>query len=510
MTGFFVALVTLTCILCTNFDRPWTGHHDFNGAVWSQSAHNALRAGLWVTRGASTGFYFGPLPIPPNGYYMHHPPALPLTVTGAFLLFGEHEWVARAVPIVSSVASAVFLWLLLRSCVGIRAATLGVAVFALLPMELYFGRMVNHEACALLWMLAAFWALRRWQETGRMSWKLTALAFFLLGMETALPVYLLVMVAAALLWMSGDRSECQLAWLLVALAVLAGLLFLAHARLVRADAWADGWVAITRRRSMTGRLQFTWQQWFQSERNILAEYFSLPAWMLATGGAVVMTRNRVRKEQWRWLVVAAASIFFMDTLYVVAFPNASIVHDYAAFYFVAPLAMMGGVALDALLGSNLVRTNRCARAAATGFAILVLVLMGRHAFTKVRDLHRIQYCLVCDRFIEPPNLIPSLGQAMRGFFPEQTLVLCNILPDRPRALLPPQLQYYSERELLNPGTTYAQWQQPIAQHEPFVGGVIWEGETGAADLLAALPEGKRCRVQFGTFQFCLWKLKDNG
>jgi hypothetical protein len=164
---FAVVLVWLAAVLTANITRPWIGTLDYNGAVWSQSAHNILRAGLSETLGASSGFYSGPLPIPAWGYYLHHPPLLHLVITVLFAIFGEHEWVARSLPIGCSLTSAVLLWLLVRSCAGTRTATLSAAVFACLPMELRYGQMVNFEPCVLMLILGALLCPRYWDLSGK-------------------------------------------------------------------------------------------------------------------------------------------------------------------------------------------------------------------------------------------------------------------------------------------------------------------------------------------------------
>ncbi|HWM25410.1 MAG TPA: hypothetical protein VNP98_11335 [Chthoniobacterales bacterium] len=67
MALFVAILISLALALSAEINRPWIKGVDFNGAVWSQAAHNILRAGLIETSGASSGFYFGPLPIPACG-----------------------------------------------------------------------------------------------------------------------------------------------------------------------------------------------------------------------------------------------------------------------------------------------------------------------------------------------------------------------------------------------------------------------------------------------------------
>jgi LmbE family N-acetylglucosaminyl deacetylase len=104
---FAAVFIWLATALSANITRPWINALDYNGAVWSQSAHNILRAGLAETLGASSGFYFGPLPIPAWGYYLHHPPLLHLVITALFAVLGEHEWVARLLPIGCSLTSVI-------------------------------------------------------------------------------------------------------------------------------------------------------------------------------------------------------------------------------------------------------------------------------------------------------------------------------------------------------------------------------------------------------------------
>jgi hypothetical protein len=65
-----VVLAWLGWVLSRDVQDPWIRVVDFNGAVWSQAAHNILRAGLIATWGQSSAFYFGPLPIPSWGYYL--------------------------------------------------------------------------------------------------------------------------------------------------------------------------------------------------------------------------------------------------------------------------------------------------------------------------------------------------------------------------------------------------------------------------------------------------------
>ena len=51
MLGLLVAFSVLGWGLLRDVAAPWTDNIDANGACWSQSAHNTLRAGLKATLG---------------------------------------------------------------------------------------------------------------------------------------------------------------------------------------------------------------------------------------------------------------------------------------------------------------------------------------------------------------------------------------------------------------------------------------------------------------------------
>ncbi|MFQ5429729.1 MAG: ArnT family glycosyltransferase [Phycisphaerae bacterium] len=142
--------------------EPWVGMHDWNGAFFSQLARNLLRYPLSLHHGMPVVAVGATVP-PPEEYsiYATHPPGLVWLVAAAFKFFGESESVARLVPIAASLGSLVLLVSLVERAVGRPAALLCGLIYALMPMSVYFGRMVNHEAVCLFSMLAgaATWAV---------------------------------------------------------------------------------------------------------------------------------------------------------------------------------------------------------------------------------------------------------------------------------------------------------------------------------------------------------------
>lgn len=498
---FAAILIWLGLVLSWEIRRPWIDGVDFNGAVWSQAAHNILRAGLTETAGASSGFYFGPLPIPAWGYYLHHPPLLHLAITGLFAILGEHEWVARLVPVGCSLASAVFLWLLVRSCVGARSATLAAAVFASLPMQLTYGSMVNFEPCVLMLVLGAFLCLRWHHVSGEMKWKYAALGFLIVGLWVDWAMYLFVIALCACWLLRSNGGDRRFAGIIFLTTVLSGALFLLRIRLLRPDAWQSLSDAFMVRLGTGKGGYFTQEQWVTRMGETLVTYFLPAGLILGAVGAVILWKARSR-EGFQWLGRACLSILVMDALFVGLFQNVSYIHQYSAFYLLAPLAIAAGVALDRVISVLQAATTPRLFHRAAEVAVCLMVIAIAVAGLRRAEALSGQFRILDYHTNEPPGLIPELGNAIRATFPAGTQILCNFLPD-----YSPQLPYYAKRDILNNLSEYRFWDPYVNDPSRRIGGVVWvSSDPASQNIVAKLPaSGTKQFLTVGNQTFCLWK-----
>jgi 4-amino-4-deoxy-L-arabinose transferase-like glycosyltransferase len=497
---FAIILFWLAVVLSWEIRRPWIDGVDFNGAVWSQAAHNILRAGFAETAGASSGFYFGPLPIPPWGYYLHHPPLLHLAITALFAILGEHEWVARLVPVSCSLAGTVFLWLLVRSCVGSRIATLSAAVFASLPMQLRYGSMVNFEPCVMMLVLGALLLMRWHHVSGKPKWRYGALAFIVVGLWVDWAMYLFV-VTLCLCWLlrrnGGDR---RFAGIIFLSALISGALYLLRIRLLRPDAWESLLHAFMVRIGTGKGGYFTQAQWLARMGEMLLTHFLPIALILGAIGVVLLWRSR-SDAGFQWLGRACVSVLLMDLLFVGLFQNVSYIHQYSAYYFLAPLAISVGVALDRLIVVlHKVITFPVLRAAPELAVCVILIAMAASGVQRTQALSG-QFRILDYHSHEPPSLIPELGEAIRENFSPETSVLCNFLPD-----YGPHLAYYAQRDLINNLSEYRFWDPYVNDRARNIGGVVWLSPNPSShEIVAKLPNGPKQFLTVGSHTFCLWK-----
>ena len=499
---FAIVLIWLATVLSANIKRPWINALDYNGAVWSQSAHNILRAGLAQTLGASSGFYFGPLPIPAWGYYLHHPPLLHLAITGLFALFGEHEWVARLLPIVCSLTTLVLLWLLVRSCAGSRTATLSAAVFACLPMELRYGQMVNFEPCILMLIMSALLCLRYWDLSGKAVWQHCALGLILVGLWVDWAMYIFV-ISLCMCWLCRLHNGRRFVRILLIAVSFSAAAYLIRIRLLRPDAWQNLAHAFFVRLGASGSNRFTEFQWLTRAFGSLMAHFLPLGWILTMAGSVISLQARCRDEGLFWLFRACVCIFVMDALFTGVFQNDSYIHQYISFYFVAPVSIMAGMALDRLITFFKI-TLKTPKLAFVGelTACLLLLAMGTRGMLQTKELQR-QFHILDYKTPEPTSLIPELGSAIREDFSPRARILCNFLPE-----YGPQFAYYAQREILNNLSGYQSWQRYLSESSVPIGGVVWMGPNSSHDLIAKLPPGSKRFLRLGDLSFCLWKRKE--
>lgn len=123
------------------------------GAFFSIIARNYLAYGYGTTGLVPIVTAEGP-PSPAE-IYAHHPPLVPLLVSASFATFGEHEWAARLVPLVSSLVALALLTYLATRFHGRRVGLLTLAVATTLPLDAHLAAQVDVQGSVLLAVVLA-------------------------------------------------------------------------------------------------------------------------------------------------------------------------------------------------------------------------------------------------------------------------------------------------------------------------------------------------------------------
>ena len=501
------AIGFLAASLFRTINLPWVEEDNFYGALYSQAAHNNLRAGLLATGGVPATLYFGPLPIPPDSYYVHHPILMPLMVTGSLAIFGEKEWAAKLVPIFCSLASGLLLWFLVGDTIGQRAAAFVVAFFATLPMELHYGDMVDFEPCLLFWMLAALVCLRLWEKRRTQRCAVLTALCCLGAVWTDWPGYLFVLSLGVSFLVRKNERRPVFALGLLGLSVISGIVFLLAVRHANPEAWRDLWTAITMRfgsgiaagssaAEITGS-HFTFAEWLRRIFQGLSQDYLSPAWLLVLAGAIYLVRN-LKSSGFRWIGWAALQMALAGIPYMLLLRNWSFIHDYASFIAIGSIAVLGGLGIEA--GLVWLERRQPAKVFQLGGAIVAMILLvslGAAGFSRAEN-QRSQLLMLDGQTAEPKNLIPDLGRYLAKVFPADTTILCNFDPYYS------PVSYYAQKTIVR-NLSSDEWKTAAAAAGPRLGGIVWLMAPSAPEILAALPKSETSSVEIDGVSFAVWK-----
>lgn len=504
-----IAIGFLAGSLLRTMNVPWVEEDNAFGAAYAQAARNTLRAGLAVTAGVPATLYAGPLPIPADAYYVHHPVLFPLLVTASVAALGEHEWSVRLVPIVCSIVSAFFLWLLVHDAMSKRAAALVLAVFVTLPMELHYGDLVDYEPCLVMLMLAALVCLRRWQVERAARWQVLGALCCLCALLVDWPGYLFAAAVCVWLLLNRDRPSRYFAMALLALAASSGAIFLFQIRHVNPEAWRDLGTAITMRlghgvqpgsslKGPSGAVRFGFAEWLRRILQSLDQNYLRATWVMVLVGGIFLFRDR-RSAGSRWLGVTSLLLFAAGIPYLVILQNWSFVHDFASFIVIGAIAILGGVGLEAIWEwlDRRSKTDLPRRLAAVA-TVLFLPWLGWAGFRRAEE-QRSQFLILDAVSPEPANLIADLGRYLATIFPAGATIVCNFDPYYS------PLSYYAKTTILRNVTTADDWIQVDGGQPALAGGILWLGAPSTAEIVALLPSGEIGETEIDGVRFVVWR-----
>lgn len=324
-----IFLVTFL-VLGVGIDKPFNGHHDYNNRSYQRIANNYLEKGLWELRLGQLDQPKG-YPIVEQNFYTHHPPFLTLSLAGFIALLGDSERTVRLLPIVSSALSVFIFLLLLKRHFSWKVTLIASAFWFVTPMFRYFGKMADHEAITLLFIVASVYCFDLWQRSKNKRAYYFLLAFIFLGQWSGWPAYFLAGVLFLLTRSFG----------ILLLTILDVVLFFLWVQGVTGSVAGGGLINIFLFRIGVASLQsvqqeYTLSQFVIQEVRWLYHFFTPVQFITALLAAVItgalFIKGKVTKQNKSrltiWLIFTLVAV-----LHVVVFRNGAFRHDYWLYYF---------------------------------------------------------------------------------------------------------------------------------------------------------------------------------
>jgi hypothetical protein len=376
--GLLLAVLLLQCV---GIGRPFLRQHESNGTEFGKHARNHLKFGLGKTYGLMldiSGPSLSPYDNPRGYFYSNHPPLSALLLAGVFALFGVSEVAFRAFLIAVSLAAVLLFRRLALRILGPPFDRVATAVFALLPMFVFYSIVTCLHVVALIGVLGACLFYLRWRETGRARDYVGIVGSIVFACYSSWEGYY---VAPALIvahvWSRRPGRRAVLALAGVNLAVFA--VYLLHLRA------ADPVTLEPLKALFRAGATRSWQPglsllgYVAGEAREIALLFTLPIVAMVAVWLVAVIRGP-REESDGF--IASTSLF---GLHEILFPTLSAGHEYYSYFLTVFAALAAAAGLSKIAAGTGIRSSRPMQAA---FAALAVAFFGQVAWILPRRLAR--------------------------------------------------------------------------------------------------------------------------
>lgn len=370
-------------LLSIGITREWRLVHEDNGAMQTALALSHTRHGLAETKAHN---WFVARDGKDRLGYPHHPAGVPLLIAAGFTVTGsETRAVARGVMILFSIGSAVLMYrILARLFDDETIAFAGALFFATIPMQSFFGRMVNFEPPVLFFILLMLlaWISRSWPAMA------AAIIAGVMVDWTILFFCAAIVVMEGITWVRGRGVP---AGLIVAAGAGAIGLALAFAHIAIAFGSLQRFFDVLGKDVGAGHEPLRPLNWLSLMFENYRHYFTSTGVITSIAVAVMLLlpKARMRPEVRRFALVAGAAAL----VYLLASPNRARLHHYWQFFFLPYAATAFAVAfawLRARKATAVIALIVIEVAAATGYKLYRRhTEPGEYAVTAIEHYERL-------------------------------------------------------------------------------------------------------------------------
>lgn len=313
-----IILLTAGLILSYNFNKPFWGHHDWNGVYWGQVAKNFAHYGLFATK---FGMFLnsGPLNFTEINYNFHFTPFFTLLWAIFFKIFGVANWVSRLFAVSFSLGAIVIFYKIVEKFLNQKIAIISSLFWIATPMFIYYGKMPVHEIPLMFFILGTiyFYLTNRFLLTS---------IFSVMAMLTTWPGFFLVpAITIYALLTKTFKKRYLILW------IIAPLLFglhLFHNYLVTGDFFGGG----LRETFLTRISRVSIIPYIKLLTRWVWTYYFLLTPLSILG--FLISKNKI-------LIL----FFTFAVIYPIVFRDASFRHDYLLIYFWPFLALSSALAI---------------------------------------------------------------------------------------------------------------------------------------------------------------------
>lgn len=326
-------LIFTTILLSINISKPFYGHHDWNGAHYSNIARNLVKYGLLETKfGSVTNS--GIVEKENFLYFTHYPPILPISLYIAFIIFGVSEASARLVPIAFTILSIFSVYVLTKNYFDKKTAILASFIYSIFPITIYFGKMPVQEVLVIPFVVFSIFFYFNFFKNPNKSNFLKIFIFLALSHLTNWPGYYVTpLFFLHFLLFAKVKNKFAVASTFPFFSVFMFSVHAFHAYILTGEFLGGGLLdaALFRLNLSSSPANYSTLNFLINQLRMLVIYFTRPALVLSGVLLISLFFNISKiKKDIPLQIIAMLGIFGIT--HNVVFRNMAFIHDYMIIY----------------------------------------------------------------------------------------------------------------------------------------------------------------------------------
>ena len=343
---YLIIIIVSGFILTRNINKPFIGHHDWNGVFYANIARNYLNHGFLKTKlGQAT--ISGQQTTDKFNFYTHYPPLFPLTLSLSYFIFNISEISTRLIPILFTLGYLLILYHLARKLKFSPVASLASTAIIFTPMLRYFGKMPSQEAPIVFFTTLSLLFYLDFLDKPNSKNKLKLfLATFLNGL-TGWAGYFIYPLLVIHSFIFHRRHVKTIAKTIIILFLTFGL-HLLHTYILTDSVIGGGLIdALLLRLNFYGFLgkpdpsmrQFTWPKYLVQQARWLTIYYTRTLILSAFIFLSSVFFKFVKKQKISLAGTIIFLLFLFGLSYPIIFSNVVFIHEYFNIFFVPFFAL---------------------------------------------------------------------------------------------------------------------------------------------------------------------------
>lgn len=376
-----IILIFASILFSKGLDKPFIGHHDYNGAWHGIAAKNFVRYGLFKTGFVSV--LNSDYTEPENfQFYTHYPPLVPIFLYLGFKIFGISELSIRLVSVIFTLATITLIYLTGLKFFSQKVGILAAGFSSLLPIVIYFGKIPTHDLFNLPFTLVSIiFYFKFFLKVNFGNGTLLFLSLLAAHLTHWTGYYLTPLFFFHFLIFAKYRHKIFIVVGFLTFSLMIFGLHLGHTFWLTGSFFGGGLIDIfLDRLNLTDRpIDYTHLNFLIRQARFLAIYFTRPLLILAAIGTVwtiIQLKNK------KYLNKNFLLIFLLTygLAHGLIFRNISFIHDYIIISLWPFLAITASYGFFIIVNSLKFLSKR--QIILLGFVLLVLVGIERLNFTR--------------------------------------------------------------------------------------------------------------------------------